>query len=60
MKSAYEPAPLYGCNHIWVNEGHPVVTWYSGGANTTPPPGAPLLQKRRCVTCGGFELALAT
>ena len=53
--SAYEPPPLWGCQHNWMLIGSPIVTWTSGGTGDKPPENAPAMQKRQCLNCGGFE-----
>lgn len=53
--SAYEPYPLWGCEHNWMLIGGPIVKWASGYTDDNPPVDSPAIQKRQCLKCGGFE-----
>ena len=53
----YEPIPLFGCEHQWQKIGGVVAYWTSGSAGSEKPKDCPVMQKQKCLLCGGIEYA---
>jgi len=53
--TVYEPPPQWGCKHNWILIGYPILTWVTNEAGEKMHDGAPIMQKRQCLNCGGVE-----
>lgn len=52
----FEPMPAWGCHHNWVAVGCQFKHWTSSVTTSDAPPyDADIMQKRRCMVCGGVE-----
>ena len=58
MPTAYEPPPLWDCQHIWMNVNLPFRSWISNSSDSECPESVPYEQKQQCTICGGFRTTL--